>query len=520
MSTTVYKAINTAAKGHIDGKKLFDACSLLLRNKQKINSFLMGREIDTPVQNEFVSPINNTKTIYQYGSLERNTLKKALEKTEMAKNVWKSFSQKDINDMFLKAADLIEGKYFYEMMAATMVNQGKTIYEAEIDCIQELCDFLRFNVQYAEEIKSNQPISPMSNIRNTTEYLPLMGYVAAITPFNFTAIAGNLATAPLLFRNVCFWKPSNKSLLSNKLVHTILLEANFPPEVLNFCVIEPQKFILASAYNNLSCVLFTGSTFVFNQIKSIVNETKQYRTFPDIRFIGETGGKNFHFLDENVNLELAALKTVESAYNYSGQKCSACSRVYVPKTLADEFVALMQYFIDKKYNESEKYGLIDEESYSRVVKKLTTLKNDKRNNLVYGGEHSNKKGQYYLAPTLFTTNNNYSELYRNEYFAPILVMYNYDDKKVAMEHCANITDYRLTGSVFSNDVEFIEKADDYFKYNCGNFYINDKSTGAVVGQQPFGGFGNSGTNDKAGDINMLMPLFLQRNTKENRINTL
>lgn len=523
-----YRAQNTGFRKHIDTVLLCDKINNLLNNEQRINSFINGREVVGESANaNFHSPLNNNYSIYKYGSLQRRYLREALRHVEKNKAIWKSINEEKKTRIFLDAADLIENKYFYDMMAATMVNQGKNMYEAEIDCIQELCDFLRFNVQYAQEIRAEQPLSPdADSILNSSQYLPLMGCTTAITPFNFTAIAGNLATAPLLFGNINFWKPSNKSLLSNKLILDILLEANMPPEMLNFCVMEPNDFVEETKNSTVGAVLFTGSSQVFENIKDKMSINSELNSNPNIRFMGETGGKNFHFIDHDVNLDWAAKKTVESAFNYSGQKCSACSRVYVPKHLEAEFVEKMQYYIEitkqynkqynKPYNNSNQtiYGLIDKEAFNRTRYELVKLLKNDANTLVFGG-NVNALNNYYMEPTLFKTSDPESELYKKEYFAPILVMYVYSDRDDAMKHCANITDYRLTGSVFSNRRGFINEALYYFRYNCGNFYINDKSTGAVVGQQPFGGFGLSGTNDKAGSKNMLMPLFLQRNIKQN-----
>ena len=518
-----YCAQNTGFRKQLDSVLLDEKINNLLNSEQRINSFVNGREIvSETMDSNFHSPLNNNYCIYKHGSLDRRVLCEALKDVEKNKSIWQYMKQEKKNRIFLDAADLIENKYFYDMMATTMVNQGKNVYEAEIDCIQELCDFLRFNVQYAEEIRAEQPLSPEADsILNSSQYLPLLGCTTAITPFNFTAIAGNLATAPLLFDNINFWKPSYKSLLSNRLILDILLEANMPPEVLNFCVMEPSDFVEETKNSTVGAMLFTGSSRVFENIKHSMTTNNEFNGNPNIRFMGETGGKNFHFIDDDVDLDWAAKKTVESAFNYSGQKCSACSRVYVPKRLEAEFVDKMKHYMEtiEKYkkpdcNNDNIYGLIDKEAFNRTKDEITKLTSNDANTLIFGGT-MNVLNNYYVEPTLFKTNDPDSELYKKEYFAPILVMYVYNDRDDAMEHCATVTDYRLTGSVFSNRRGFISEALYYFRYNCGNFYINDKSTGAVVGQQPFGGFGISGTNDKAGDKNMLMSLFLQRNIKRN-----
>lgn len=488
----------------------------LLENPKIINSFINGKEITSNVYPmEFKSPINNSKTIYYYNY--NNIMDTSFKNYYDIKNMWQKEPIDNKIEIFLKAADLIENEYFYDMMAATIVNQGKNSYEAEIDCVQELCDFLRFNVQYTINILENQPISPTNNINNYSQYIPLRGFVSSITPFNFTAIAGNLASAPLLFGNINYWKPSEKSLLSNKLFYDILLEANLPPEVLSFCVTEPTHFINTSLENDVGAILYTGSSSVFKQINDKTYQ-KYYHRFSEgesynhIRLMGETGGKNFHWIDTYCNLDEASLKTAESAFNYSGQKCSACSRAYIHQDFLDIFTEKLITHINNMFSTKNPYGLICENSYKKTNDVIKSLQQDPEIEFVFGGYNSDKSN-YYIQPTIVICKNPNHNVFNEEFFAPILAIYPYNDKQEGIDACLNSTNYALTGAVFSDNTKFIEEANAIFENSCGNFYINDKSTGAVVGQQPFGGFGISGTNDKAGDVSYMRRLCQQRNIK-------
>ena len=447
------------------------------------------------------SPGYGKKMIYSYSYLPEKNYPE-LDNYVRAKNHWKNVDVEKKFEIFDRIADLVENKYYYQMMAATMVGQGKDTYEAELDAIAETVDFLRFNIQYAAQIYQKQPLGD----NNYSQYLPLQGRVAAITPFNFTAIAANLSTAPLYFGNSVFWKPSEKSLLSNYLFYQICLEAGIPPEILSFVLMKPEDYINTVIKNSCGGILFTGSTDAFVNILRNVN----YRSyFP--RIIGETGGKNWHFVEKTADVDLVVAKTYQSAYGYSGQKCSACSVVYIPDTMYDEFVEKMRGYHAKIHPKKKKeYCLIGKESYDRTVGVLRSLKK----NILMGGSYDDSYG-YYVEPTLVRIPW-YDELMKVELFAPILKVKKYSSfsTNVAIADCLSNSEYRLTGSLFSEDKNFISYASKIFEQGCGNYYINDKSTGSVVGQQPFGGFGKSGTNDKAGDINFMMRLYNQRNIKD------
>lgn len=481
----------------------------IFKNPINISSVINGNYIKSSNNKQHNSPCYDHKPIFEYSYLFNKDVsyKSLFDNYENSKQLWKKVSPEEKFKMFEKIADLVENKYFYKMMAATMVGQGKNKLEAELDAIAETVDFLRFNIEYASQIYEKQPRGFKDNI-NYSQYLPLQGKVCAITPFNFTAIAANLSTTPLYFGNVVFWKPSEKSLLSNWLYYNICLEANIPPEVLNFIVMQPNYSIEHLIKNKTGGVLFTGSTDVFkNIIKSIDYNT----TFP--RVIGETGGKNFHFIEQTANIKDAAEKTFLSAFNYSGQKCSACSVVYVPHDNYEEFIDIMKTY-ETTYN-YENYGVISKESYIKTRKIIEYCKKNKNLKLEMGGNYCDSE-TYFIEPTIFKIENDKNiEIKTKELFAPVLLVKPYEPSKTSemLKECSELSKYKLTGSFFSQNTDLINYASTLFENSCGNYYINDKSTGSVVGNQPFGGFGMSGTNDKAGDINMLYRLFNQRNIK-------
>lgn len=457
-----------------------------------------------------VSPAYSHKVIHKYKYFYNNgeSYSDIINNTHStAKQSWAKVDPQRKFEIFEKVADLIENKYFYKMIAATMVNQGKNKHEAELDSIAETVDFLRFNIQYASSIYQKQPIGREDEI-NYSQYMPLQGRVCAISPFNFTAIGANLSTAPLYFGNQVFWKPSEKSLLSNWLYFNICMEAGIPPEILNFIIMEPKTYVNHIVRDECGGILFTGSTQAFKNIIESVNYDK---IFP--RIIGETGGKNFHFIENSANIKSATHKTFESAFTYSGQKCSACSIVYVPE---DKVKSFMEHMEEKKREfDYENYGVISEESYERAKEEINCANKNENLALMMGGNYSNKE-TYFIEPTIYKIIKDENIIMKTkELFAPILLLKPYDAKYTREEisKCATNSDYKLTGAFFSENPIAIDYASTDFENSCGNFYINDKSTGSVVGNQPFGGFGLSGTNDKAGDINMLYRLFNQRNIK-------
>ena len=428
----------------------------------------------------------------------------------------------------MKAADLIAGKYRYEIMAATMLGQGKNAWQAEIDSAAELVDFLRFNVQYAEELYAQQPAHNSSGVWNRVEYRPLEGFVYAVTPFNFTAIAGNLPGAPALMGNVVVWKPSDSAIASNWLLYNILLEAGLPKNVIQFIPGNPEEVTkVVLAHKKFAALHYTGSTAVFRKLYgSITNGVAEgrYQSYP--RIVGETGGKNYHLIHSSADIDNAAVQTVRGAFEYQGQKCSATSRAYIPKSVWPQF---KERLVSETKNLSvgsptDHKNFIGPVIHAGSFKKLSGIideaKNDNELELLVGGTHDNTTG-YFIHPTIYATTNPEHKLLSTELFGPILTIYIYDDTTSPAESftsvCSlidNTSEYGLTGSIFASDRAAIRFAEDALRNSAGNFYINCKSTGAVVGQQPFGGARASGTNDKAGSQNLLTRFVSMRSIKE------
>ena len=463
-----------------------------------------------------VSAYNNKKHVCLYEHTEEKALDNYFENFKENKILWERtpFSRK--REIFLKAADLIEYKYYNQMLAYTIVGQNKNIYEAEIDAICELADFLRFNVQYAEEIITKQPLNSLSfDHTNNSEYNSLNGYVASITPFNFTAIGANLASAPLLFGNSVLWKPSDSSILSNYLFYEIMLEAGLPEGVLNFCPMEPEKFLNVIKKPELASILFTGCSEVLEDIFiDIYKDIRKFNNFP--RIVGESGGKNFHFIDKDIgDLEYVVDKTIESSFNYSGQKCSACSIAYVQEDHLQQFIELLNNKLNLYIENMENYGVINENAYSKLDNIVNVLKNDKNVEFIFEGQNNDQKG-YFIHPHVLICRDHEHDVFNKEFFGPILAIYPYNDLEETVEKLVVSNRYALTGAVFSDNVNVIDNLSFKLRHKAGNFYINDKSTGSIVGQQPFGGSGKSGTNDKAGDLNLLYKLFNQRNIKKGK----
>ncbi len=476
--------------------------------------------MDNPVVsiNKQVSAFNNKKHIANYQYVDTVSLNRYFNNYKNAKKTWSQTTPREKSEIFLNAADLLENKYRDKMLAYTIAGQNKSIYEAEIDAICELSDFLRFNVYYYNQIIKKQPISPEGeDVVNISEYNPLNGFTAAITPFNFTAIGGNLATAPLLFGNSVLWKPSDNAILSNYLFYQIMLEAGLPQGVLNFCPMEPENFF--NSVNNqkdLGGLLFTGSSHVFDDIYYGIGRNIQKRT-NYTRIIGETGGKNFHFVDSTYgdSLKYLADQTVQSAFGYSGQKCSACSILYLPEEYLETFTGILKNSIYSFMSKSENYGLINSKSFKRVTRNIEEFKSESMDILL--DSHYTDQGSYKVSPFVVSHRDHNHRIFNEEFFGPILAIYPYNtsEKYNTLELCSESNNYALTGAIFSKSDKFIMEAHELLSEKTGNFYVNCRSTGSVVGNQPFGGSGKSGTNDKAGDINLLYRLFNQRNVKIN-----
>lgn len=458
-------------------------------------------------------------------------VKRAIDSALAAKEAWASLPFADRAAVFLKAADLISTKYRYDIMAATMLGQGKNAWQAEIDAAAELCDFLRFNVQYAEELYAQQPEHNSTAVWNRLEYRPLEGFVYAITPFNFTAIAGNLPGLPALLGNVVLWKPSDHAIASNWLLYKIFIEAGLPKDVIQFIPGEPEEVTkIVLGHKQFAALHYTGSTAVFRKLYGQIGEgiaEGRYVGYP--RIVGETGGKNFHIIHPSADIENAAVQTVRGAFEFQGQKCSATSRVYVPKSVWPEFK-------QKLAEETEKLQIgvpwepqnfigpvIHTASFNKLSGAIEAAKKDSELELVTGGTFDSSKG-YFVKPTVYRTTNPAHPYLKAEFFGPILTAYVYDDSTPSgfVDACKLVdstTEYGLTGSVFASDRTAVRVAEDALRNSAGNFYINCKSTGAVVGQQPFGGARASGTNDKAGSSAIMGRFVNMRTMKEEFVAT-
>ncbi|OAK98784.1 delta-1-pyrroline-5-carboxylate dehydrogenase 1 [Phaeosphaeriaceae sp. SRC1lsM3a] len=515
------------AKGSVDRKKLQDAVAALKKKGSvQVPLVVGGEHINNSTILTQQNPSSHADVVAKYSNASPADVKKAIDSALEAKSAWESLPFAERASVFLKAADLISTKYRYEIMAATMVGQGKNAWQAEIDSAAELCDFLRFNVKYAEDTYGHQPTHNSPGIWNRVEYRPLEGFVYAVSPFNFTAIGGNLPAAPALMGNVVLWKPSPAAIASNWLLYQILIEAGLPPNVIQWVPGDAEQVTKeVLSHRQFAALHYTGSTAVFRslygKIAGGVAEGK-FQSYP--RIVGETGGKNFHLIHKDADIANAAIQTVRGAFEYQGQKCSACSRLYVPKSAWPEFKEkLVKETAALKIGEPSDFSnfigpVIHEASFKKLSGVIDEAKNDSELELLVGGKYDSSKG-YYIHPTIYKTTNPNHPLLSRELFGPVLVAYVYDD--AAPNAFANIikqidetSEYALTGAVFAKDREVIKFAEEKLRNAAGNFYINCKCTGAVVGQQPFGGSRASGTNDKAGSANLLARFVNMRAIKE------
>ncbi|KAH7137298.1 Aldehyde/histidinol dehydrogenase [Dactylonectria estremocensis] len=490
-----------------------------------------GKEIKISALSTQVNPADHATTIASYHTATPADVSKAIDAALAAKPAWESLPFADRAAVFLKAADLISTKYRYDIMAATMLGQGKNAWQAEIDSAAELADFFRFNVHYAEQLYNTQPEHNSPNVWNRLEYRALEGFVYAVSPFNFTAIAGNLPGAPALLGNVVVWKPSDFSIASNWLVYQILLEAGLPKDVIQFVPgnpIEITKTVLE--HKEFAALHYTGSTAVFRKLYGTIGQgiaEGRYRSYP--RVVGETGGKNFHLIHPSADIDNAVKQTVRGAFEYQGQKCSATSRLYVPKSKWAEFKEKLTAEVEKlTIGEPTEYGnfmgpVIHEASFKKLSGAIDEAKTDKDLELVTGGKYDSSKG-YFVHPTVYATTNPNHKFFSTEFFGPILTTHVYDDAApdafgAVCKLVESTSEYGLTGAVFAADREAVRFAEEQLRNAAGNFYVNCKSTGAVVGQQAFGGSRASGTNDKAGSQNLLTRFVNARSIKEEFVPT-
>ncbi len=529
MATGFYKvpkAVNEPVNSFAPNSK--ERKSLLAKYKEMYNKqvdvplYIGNEEIRTGKTVSIHPPHDHKHTVGVYHTAEKEHIEKAVNSALEARKKWAKTPWESRAAIFLKAADLLAGPFRDRMNAATMIAQSKNVMQAEIDAVAELVDFFKFNVEFMTQIYQDQPISS-EGIWNRMEYRALEGFVYAITPFNFTSIAGNLPSAPALMGNVVIWKPARSQVYSAQVIMELFKAAGLPDGVINM-VTGNSAMITEVVLDNphFAGVHFTGSTPVFNsfwdQIGRNVNAGK-YRSYP--RIVGETGGKDFVWMHHTANAKQVATALSRGAFEYQGQKCSAASRAYIPKSKWKEVSSFLKADLN-----SMKMGspvdtsnfinaVIDNRAFDKLSSFIERAKKDKDAEVIIGGNCDNSKG-YFIEPTVILTNNPKYETMCTELFGPVLTIYVYedDDWKSTLELLDNTSPYALTGAIYSADRYVIDYATDALENSAGNFYINDKPTGAVVGQQPFGGARGSGTNDKAGSVWNLLRWVSNRTIKE------
>ena len=520
----VPKAVNEPVKQYAPNST--EKAAVLVAYKKMWNAtidvplYIGNQEIRTGNTRNMTAPHDHKHVVGTYHLAEKKHVTQAIENCLASKNAWANMAWEQRAAIFLKAAELIAGPYRAKINAATMIAQSKNIYQAEIDASCELIDFLRFNVEFMTQIYNDQPQSN-SDVWNRLEYRPLEGFVYAITPFNFTAIAANLPASAAMMGNVVVWKPSDSQVFSAKVIIDIFKEAGLPDGVINV-VFGDAAMISETVFASpdFAGVHFTGSTHVFKNIwKTIGNNIHNYKTYP--RIVGETGGKDFIIAHPSANIKQVVAGIVRGAFEFQGQKCSAASRAYIPKSLWTE---LKQQLISEvqslKMGSPEDFSnfvtaVIHEGSFDKLVSFIEQAKKDTDAEIIVGGNYDKTVG-FFIEPTVIvTTSPKYSTM-ETELFGPVITIYVYEDKdwSETLKLVDETSEYALTGAVFSQDRYAIEEATIALQNAAGNFYINDKPTGAVVGMQPFGGARSSGTNDKAGSMVNLLRWTSMRTIKE------
>ena len=501
-------------------KNVLKAYKSMYNSRVDIPMYINGKNIKTENTKTMSPPHDHQHVIGTYHTANKPHIELAISTALEARKTWSQLPWEQRAAIFLKAAELITGPYRAKINAATMLAQSKTVHQAEIDAACEFIDFLRFNVQFMTEIYNEQPKST-SSTWNRIEYRPLEGFTYAITPFNFTAIAGNLPACMALMGNVVVWKPSDSQIYSSKVIMDVFNEAGVPPGVINVVFGDPvmiTETVLASS--DFSGLHFTGSTFVFRELwKQIGNNIHNYKTYP--RIVGETGGKDFILAHISANPKQVATGIIRGAFEFQGQKCSAASRAYLPKGLWKE---IKQFLIEDlksiKIGSPENLSnfvtaVIHEESFDKIVSYLENAKNNDDVEIIAGGGYDKSKG-YFIEPTVIVTSDAKYETMSTELFGPVITIYIFDDDdyEKTLKLVDETSEYALTGAIFSTDRYAANLATRLLENSAGNFYINDKPTGAVVGQQPFGGARSSGTNDKAGSAQNLLRWVSPRMIKE------
>ncbi len=486
----------------------------------EVPMYIGGKKVKTKKKVRMSPPHDHKHTLGHFNMGGKAEVHKAIDAALKAKEKWANMPWESRAAIFLKAADLLAGPYRNKLNAATMLAQGKNCFQAEIDAACELIDFLNYNVAFMQEIYENQPESS-EGVWNKMEYRPLEGFVFAVTPFNFTAIAGNLTTSMAMMGNTVVWKPATTQVYSANVLMEIFMEAGLPDGVINMVTV-PGSVVGKEVFSHkdFAGVHFTGSTGVFQSFwKSIGDNIQNYRTFP--RIVGETGGKDFIMAHHTANVDEVATAMARGAFEYQGQKCSAASRVYLPDNISDRVLKKVKEQVSSfKMGSPDDFGnfinaVIDEKSFDNIVDYIKYAKKSKKAKIIQGGGYSKAKG-YFIEPTIIVTTDPKFRTMTEEIFGPVLTVYVYkkNDFEKTLDLLDETSDYALTGSIISKDRYAIDVATKKLANAAGNFYINDKPTGAVVGQQPFGGARGSGTNDKAGSSLNLMRWVSPRTIKE------
>ncbi len=482
--------------------------------------YIGGKEVRTGSLSDIRPPHETSHLLAQFHEGNETHIRQAIDAALAARESWAALSWESRANIFLKAADLIATKYRYHMNGTTMLGQSKNAYQAEIDSACELIDFLRFNVHFLGEIYRQQPISG-AGVHNRMEYRGLEGFVLAVTPFNFTAIGGNLPTSAAMCGNVVLWKPAHTQIFSAQMFMKILIEAGLPDGVINLLYVDgPTLGKVCFSHSDFAGVHFTGSTGVFNEMwKTIGANISNYKSYP--RIMGETGGKDFVIAHESADPDVVATALLRGAFEFQGQKCSAASRAYIPSNIADEvkkkLVDGVKSFSMGSVEDFSNFinAVIDEKNFDKIEGYIKNVGKNSNASILVGGKCDKSKG-YFIQPTIIETKDPGYVTMCEEIFGPVLTIYIYDAKKFeeTLKIVNTTSPYALTGSVIAKDRNAIELATDNLRHAAGNFFINDKPTGAVVGQQPFGGARASGTNDKAGSILNLYRWLSARTIKE------
>ncbi|MBC6410524.1 MAG: L-glutamate gamma-semialdehyde dehydrogenase [Ekhidna sp.] len=516
----VNEPVLSYAPGTPEREKLQSTYKEMYNSKVDAPMYIGDKEVRTATRIEMNCPHDHRHVLGHFSEGDASHVKDAVNAALNAKEAWENMTWENRAGIFLKAADLVAGTYRAKINAATMLGQGKNAHQAEIDAACEFIDFLRFNVAFMQEMYTQQPVSS-EGVWNRMEYRPLEGFVFAITPFNFTAIAANLPAAPAMLGNTVIWKPNYTQVYSAQVIMEIFKKAGLPDGVINLIYVDgPVAGEVIFKHPDFAALHFTGSTAVFKALwKSIGENLEYYKTYP--RIVGETGGKDFVVAHKSTDVRELATGLVRGAFEFQGQKCSAASRAYIPSNLWNDVKKLLIRDLKSiKMGSPEDFGnffnaVIDERAFNKIIGYIDQAKKDEGVELIAGGNYDGSKG-WFIEPTVFRVDNPKYRTMCEEIFGPVLTIHVYDENK--FEETLKLIDetspYALTGAIFSKDRYAIELAVKLLRNSAGNFYINDKPTGAVVGQQPFGGARGSGTNDKAGAMMNLMRWVSARTIKE------